>query len=62
MATFGRIVPSKNQHKVNNFVFVRNTRWPSSTKNSSLNQRDNSKTSTNDEIKGFDHLIVFYNV
>jgi hypothetical protein len=40
-----RIVPSKNQHKVKNFVFVRNTRWPSSTKNSSLNQRDNSKTS-----------------
>ena len=72
MATIGRIVPSKNQHKVKNVVLVRNTRWPSLTKNSSLNQRDNSnnkiilllanvffyKTSTNDGIKGFDHLIV----
>ena len=76
MATIGRVVPSKNQHTVKKFVLVRNTRWPSSTKNSSLSQRDNSnnkiillfanvffyKTSTNDGIKGFDYLIVLYKV
>jgi hypothetical protein len=58
---------------VKNVVLVRNTRWPSSTKNSSLNQRDNSnnkiillfanvffcKTSTNDGIKGFEEISIF---